>query len=313
VTLPPAGALRRSLERIRAEGGGLDAGELARRLLALSGAPAAGVARRLLATALECSAEALPERFEARELHALRHGLLGRGAAGGDCASAAALRRADLPTARASFTVVDLETTGLSARNAAILEIGAVRVEGLRITARFATLVDPEAAIPPAITRLTGLCDEHVAGAPRAAVAIPALRRWLDRAPDAAFVAHNAGFDERFLRCAFEEAGLPALPGPVLCTRRLGRRLAPGVGRFDLDSLCAHFGIPNRARHRALGDADATACVLVELLGIARARGIGTLGELLDLQERPPGRRAGGARGRRSGRARRLIRSPGDA
>ena len=299
MTLPPASAWRCSLERIRAEGGGLDVGELARRLLSLSGVPAAGVARRLLAAALECPAEALPERFGAAELRALRHGLLGRAGTGGDSTTfAGGLGRADLPVARAAFTVVDLETTGLSAQGAAILEIGAVRVESLRITARFATLVDPEVAIPASITRLTGLDRELVAGAPSRVVAIPALRRWLDRTPAAAFVAHNAGFDERFLRRAFEEAGLPALPGPVLCTRRLGRRLAPGVGRFDLDSLCAHFGIANRARHRALGDAESTARVLLELLAIACARGVGTLGELLDLQERPPGRRARSARRR---------------
>jgi DNA polymerase-3 subunit epsilon len=174
-----------------------------------------------------------------------------------------------------------------------------VRVEGLRITARFATLVDPRAPIPAPITRLTGLDGELVAGAPQREVAIPALRRWLGRTPGAALVAHNAGFDERFLRRAFAEAGLPALPGPVLCTRRLGRRLAPGIGRFDLDSLCAHFGIANRARHRALGDAECTARVLLELLGLAGARGVGTLGELLDLQASPPARRPRAARRRR--------------
>ena len=293
MTLPPASAWRCSLERIRAEGGGLDVGELARRLLSLSGVPAAGVARRLLAAALECPAEALPERFGAAELRALRHGLLGRAGSGGDSTTfAGGLCRADLPVARAAFTVVDLETTGLSADAAAILEIGAVRVEGLRPTARFATLVDPGAAIPASITRLTGIDHELVADAPGAAVAIPALRRWLARTPDAAFVAHNAGFDARFLRCAFERSGLPPLPGPVLCTRRLGRRLVPALGRFDLDSLCAGFGIANRARHRALGDADATARVLLELLALARAQGVATLGELVDLQERPLRRRS---------------------
>ena len=292
MTLPPTSAWRRSLDRIRAEGRALGAAELAGRLLFLAGQPSAGVARRLLAAALECPVEALPDRFEAADLRALRHGLLGPKADAGNSPGSAQRARGSLPIARAAFTVVDLETTGLSADAAAILEIGAVRVEGLRPTARFATLVDPGAAIPASITRLTGIDHELVADAPGAAVAIPALRRWLARTPDAAFVAHNAGFDARFLRCAFERSGLPPLPGPVLCTRRLGRRLVPALGRFDLDSLCAGFGIANRARHRALGDADATARVLLELLALARAQGVATLGELVDLQERPLRRRS---------------------
>jgi DNA polymerase III epsilon subunit family exonuclease len=292
VTLSPTSRLRRSLDRIRAEGRALDAAELARRLLSLAGAPEVSVARRLLAAALDCPMELLPERFEARDLRALRHGLLGRSAGAGDSPGPGPpRRRAEIPLARASFTVVDLETTGLSARGAAILEIGAVRIENLGVTARFATLVDPGSAVPAPITRLTGIDDELVAGAPAPAVAIPALRSWLARTPDAAFVAHNAGFDERFLRCAFEEGGLPPLPGPVLCTRRLGRRLVPELGRFDLDSLCARFRIANRARHRALGDADSTARVLLELLAIARERGVATLADLLDLQAEPPARR----------------------
>jgi DNA polymerase III epsilon subunit family exonuclease len=293
VTLPPTSAWRRSLDRIRAEGRALEAPELAGRLLRLADAPPAALARRLLAAALECPPEALPERFEAADLRALRHGLLGRPARAPDSPGSASPSRAELPLARVAYTVVDLETTGLSADAAAILEIGAVRVEALRPTARFATLVDPGGAIPAPITRLTGIDAELVADAPASTVAVPALRRWLAATPDAAFVAHNAGFDARFLARAFERAGLAPLPGPVLCTRKLGRRLVPTLGRFDLDSLCARFGVANRGRHRALGDADATARVLLELLALARARGVQTLGELVDLQESPlPRRRA---------------------
>jgi DNA polymerase-3 subunit epsilon len=304
--LPPTSAWRRSLDRIRAEGRALDAPELAVRLLRLAGEPPAALARRLLGAALECPAEALPERFEATDLRALRHGLLGRPAGAPDSPGAAARSRAELPLARVAYTVVDLETTGLCADRAAILEIGAVRVEGLRPTARFTTLVDPGGAIPASITRLTGIDAELVADAPETARAVPALYRWLARTPDAAFVAHNAGFDARFLARAFERVGLPPLPGPVLCTRKLGRRLVPALGRFDLDSLCARFGVANRARHRALGDADATARVLLELLALARSQGVETLGELVDLQERPLRRRPRRAR-------RRGVRAPGSA
>jgi DNA polymerase III epsilon subunit-like protein len=78
----------------------------------------------------------------------------------------------------------------------------------------------------------------------------------------------------------------------VLCTRKLARRLIPELGRYNLDQLCAHFGIANRARHRALGDAEATARALLDLLGIAQSRfEIGNLGELIDFQRRPPAKR----------------------
>jgi DNA polymerase III epsilon subunit-like protein len=84
----------------------------------------------------------------------------------------------------------------------------------------------------------------------------------------------------------------------VLCTQRLARRLLPRLGRYDLDHVCAQFGVDNRARHRALGDADATARVWIELLSLAIKRGVETVGDLLDLQEQPVRRRR---RRRRSG------------
>ena len=74
----------------------------------------------------------------------------------------------------------------------------------------------------------------------------------------------------------------------MLCTVRLGRRLAPEVGRYNLDHLSAHFGISNASRHRALGDARAAARVLIELLSRREESGLHSMGELLDYQETPP-------------------------
>ena len=198
---------------------------------------------------------------------------------------------AELPLARAAFAVVDLETTGLSTERCSILEIGAMRVVGLRCADRFESLVRPARRVPRRITGLTGIDDAMVASAPPPRRALPAFRRWLARTPAAHFVAHNAAFDARFVERAFDAQGLAPYPGPVICTRRLARRVAPEIGRFNLDHLCAHFGISNRARHRALGDAAATATALIELLHLARSRlSIETVGELLDLHERKPPR-----------------------
>ena len=128
--------------------------------------------------------------------------------------------------------------------------------------------------------------------APPAGPALRSFRRWLDRTPTAPFVAHNAAFDAGFVERALRESGLDAYRGPLLCTRRLGRRLLPELGRYDLDHLCAHFGISNPARHRALGDVEATARAWTKLLELAVSReGATRVGDLLDLQARPTRRR----------------------
>jgi DNA polymerase III epsilon subunit family exonuclease len=284
---PPAGArpgalalpLRRVLDRIGARGEALALDELARQLFALCAPPPPELARRLVASALGLAAGALPEPLDPR--------LLPRLAAG---------PAADLALDAVEWIVVDLETTGLSHEACTILEIGAVRVAGGRLVARFQTLVDPGVPIPPRITALTGIDRSLVDGAPPLPAAMRAFHAWVgEGGAPVPFVAHNAGFDERFVRRALAEVGLPDWSGPVVCTRKLARRLLPELRRYDLDSLCAQFGVANHARHRALGDAEATARALVELLAIAcTEHALATLGDLLALQARraPPRRRA---------------------
>jgi len=271
--------MRRSLGTLRAAGVPVPLAELARRLLALQGTVPARLARRLAAELLGAAPDALPEVLPPGQLRPAEE-------------SAVAAE----PLERAAFAVVDLETTGLSSERDAIIEIGAVRVCGMAAVARFETLVRPPGPGPlsGAIAALTGIDDAMLADAPPLHRALADFATWLGpvvSGPPAPWVAHNAAFDSRFLRRAFEgqTGSTPAVA--VLCTRKLGRRLLPGLGRYDLDHLCAHFRIPNRARHRALGDAEATARAWIELLGIARAEGHATVGDLLDLQERPTRRR----------------------
>jgi DNA polymerase-3 subunit epsilon len=198
-----------------------------------------------------------------------------------------------LALAQVDFLVVDLETTGLARAASTILEIGAVRVQGGCAVERFATLVDPGVPIPPAITALTGIDALLVRGAPPLAAAITRFAAWLARFPGAPFVAHNASFDEGFVSRALALHGLPGLARPVLCTRRLARRLLPDLRRHGLDRLAAHlglqFGADASGRHRALGDAEVTAQALLQMLGAAQEHhGIRTLAELVALERRPP-------------------------
>jgi DNA polymerase-3 subunit epsilon len=186
-----------------------------------------------------------------------------------------------------SFTVVDLETTGASAIYDRIVEVAIVRLEGGEIVDRYERLVDPKAPVPPFITRLTGIDSRMVRGKPTFGEIADEVRRALG---DGALVAHNASFDEAFLRHAFARIG-EKLTNPKLCTLRLARRLLPRLPTYRLDALTTYFGIKNRKRHRALGDAEATALLLVRLLDLAAERGVQTIEGLLALQGSPVGKK----------------------
>ncbi|MFW6201698.1 MAG: PolC-type DNA polymerase III [Gemmatimonadota bacterium] len=182
---------------------------------------------------------------------------------------------AAVPLRSLEYVVVDVETTGGTPRYGhRVTELAAVRVdlEG-RVREEFSTLIDPGRPIPAFITRLTGIDDAMVRGAPPFATVAGRVRELLD---GRVFVAHNASFDWRFVRAEFEraEGRPPAEHVRRLCTVRLARRLVPEAGRRSLDALSAHFGIENDARHRALGDARATVELFARLVERLDARGV---------------------------------------
>ena len=163
--------------------------------------------------------------------------------------------------------VFDLETTGLSPAVDEIVEIGALVVRDGRVVReeRFQTLVRPARPIPGLVSRIHGIRDEHVAGAPSLAEALPAFLRFVDGRP---LVAHNAGFDLGFLRAAGARLGLP-VPSGAHCTMVLSRRCFPRERRHNLASACARLGVSQSGAHRALVDVEATAEVFVRLSAMA--------------------------------------------
>lgn len=178
------------------------------------------------------------------------------------------------------FVVVDVETTGTSPRTGdRVTEVAAVVLENGRIDDVFQSLVNPGRPIPAFITSLTGISNAMVAGAPSFHDIAGALAQTLEAGT---FVAHNAPFDWGFLAMEFERADRPeVLTGSPLCTVRLARRLLAHLPRRNLDSVAWHYGISIESRHRALGDARATALVLQGLLRDAdRLHGIDTLDAL---------------------------------
>lgn len=177
-----------------------------------------------------------------------------------------------------AFAVVDVETTGgASWRGHRIIDIAIVEVRGGEIVDEYETLVNPGQRISPMITELTGITTAMVAEAPYFDhVADEVDRRLRGRA----FVAHNVTFDWGFVSAELLQATGDAPKVPKLCTVRMARRLVPQLRRRNLDVLARHFGVEIHARHRAHGDALATARVLLRLLDEAAGRGIDDLATL---------------------------------
>jgi DNA polymerase-3 subunit epsilon len=189
--------------------------------------------------------------------------------------------RADPLLEEAQFVVFDLETTGLSAVQSRICEVGAVRVRALEPAGSFQSLVNPGVALPDPVARLTGLRERDLRRAPSAA---SVLRRFLAFAGDDLLVAHNARFDQRFLDRQLLRLHGRRLSEPPLCTAALARRLLDGrLRRVGLASLATFFGVPTTPCHRALPDAEATAEVLVHLIGLAQELGARRLSDLRTL------------------------------
>ncbi len=185
-----------------------------------------------------------------------------------------------VPLGELTYTVVDLETTGLKPQGNGITEVCCLRLQDGRVTDRFSTLVNPGLPIPPFIQSMTGITDAMVRDAPAFGEVIPSLLAFLG---DSVLVAHNAPFDLSFLNYGLYCHGHRSLHNPVVDTCRLARRLLPGLPRASLDAVTQHLGISVEDRHRAAGDAEATVAVLLRLLALCGERGVESDAQLMAL------------------------------
>ncbi|WP_396222216.1 PolC-type DNA polymerase III [Gemmatimonas sp.] len=218
--------------------------------------------------------------------------LSANGSAPGAGASPTAPRLADI-----AFAVVDVETTGTQAAGGdRITEIAIVQVRGGEVVEVFSRLVNPGRPIPPYITALTQISWAMVRDQPPFAEIAPLV---MERLAGAVFVAHNAAFDWRFVGEELRRGAGHVLSGPRLCTVRLARKLLPDLPRRSLDHLTRYFGIEIEARHRAAGDALATAHALCRMLRVAEQEGYHTWHDLEHLLAPSSVRRAVSARDRR--------------
>ncbi|HWJ61585.1 MAG TPA: DEDD exonuclease domain-containing protein [Acidimicrobiales bacterium] len=185
------------------------------------------------------------------------------------------------PLDEVTFCVLDLETTGGTAADGGITEIGAVKLCGGERVATFRTFVNPGHSIPLQITRLTGISESMVADAPPPDAVLPTFLEFLG---DAVIVGHNVRYDLGYLNAAMERSGRPKLANRVLDTLRLARRLVRDeVPNCRLGTLADRFRLPNRPSHRALDDALATGDLLHLLIERATSFGVCGLEDLMDL------------------------------
>ncbi len=156
-----------------------------------------------------------------------------------------------------SYVVVDVETTGGSSFGTdRITEFAAVVIQRGEIARVYETLVNPQRPIPPMVTRLTRITWDMVKHQPTFREIVPQVA---DAIRGHVFVAHNAGFDWRFVTTEVARATGERLEGRRLCTVKMARKLLPQLHRRSLDYLARHYNVEITARHRASGDAVATA------------------------------------------------------
>ena len=183
------------------------------------------------------------------------------------------------PLSETTFVIVDLETSGTAPGNAAITEIGAVKVRGGEVLGEFASFVHIDRPLPADIVRLTGITDEDLRDAPPISEVFPAFHEF---ARGAVLVAHNARFDMGFLKAACSDLGYEwDFPTP-LCTLVLSRRIVPksDTRSYRLHDLARLFNAKTAPNHRALYDARATVDVLHGLIERVGDCGVETLPDL---------------------------------
>ena len=163
-----------------------------------------------------------------------------------------------------SIVMLDFETTGLSpAMGDRITEVAALRIVGGRVVERYVSLINCNVRIPSFITGLTGITQAMVDNAPPVSRVVPDL---LDFIGGDALSAHNASFDEKFLRAEAARLDLTPRHQSLVCSLKLSRRVFPNLASYKLGNLSGQLGIRfNSAAHRAESDAEVAAEVLIHI------------------------------------------------
>ena len=169
-----------------------------------------------------------------------------------------------------TYTVFDIETTGLSSVNDMITEIGAVKIKDGKIIDTYSQLINPERHIPEKIINLTGITDEMVSDKPTIDEVIFSFKDFIQ---DDVLVAHNAAFDVGFIREKMKRSEIE-LNNPVLDTLALSRAVFPSLKSHKLNLVAKHLDVSLDNHHRAVDDATATANIFFKIFEILKERKI---------------------------------------
>ena len=212
-------------------------------------------------------AQAYPEVWKAKKKHDIKiiYGLEGYFVNDDD---RAAVRNPCATPLASEFVAFDLETTGLNAQRDRMTEVGAVIFRGGEILGSMNTFVDPEMPIPYEITKLTGITDRDVMGAPSEAEAV---RRLIDFAGGRPLVAHNAEFDLGFIKAACERNNIEYRP-EYLDSLAISQGLFPGADSHKLNVVAKRLGLPKFNHHRAEDDAVTVARIMEKFFEILTER-----------------------------------------
>ncbi len=162
------------------------------------------------------------------------------------------------------IVMIDFETTGLSpVMGDRVTEVAALRIVDGRITERYVSLINCQVRIPSFITHLTGISQAMVDAAPPVSTVVPELLEFIG---GDALSAHNASFDEKFLKAEAARLDLSPRHEGLVCSLKLSRRVFPGLSSYKLGLLSGQLGIRFRsAAHRAESDAEVAAEVLIHI------------------------------------------------
>ena len=186
---------------------------------------------------------------------------------------------------QAEFSVIDVETTGLSPRSNNIIEIGIVKISNLKIVEKYNSLVNPGRNIPYYISNITGITNDEVFNAPFFEEIAEKISNIISTG---IITGHNISFDKSFLRKEFMSCNQTNINNLTLCTHKLASRLYPQLKKKSLKSVCRHLNLHNKNAHRALADAEVTALAFLKMVEeIKENFNIRTIGELLNFQYIP--------------------------
>ncbi len=160
------------------------------------------------------------------------------------------------------YAIVDIETSGSHPADNGITEIAIVLYDGEQVEGRYETLVNPGYPIPPFVVQLTGITNEMAETAPAFSEVAHKIFNLLS---NRIFIAHNVNFDYSFVKYHLRAAGYEWTP-KKLCTLKLSRKAFPGLPKYGLGHICRALDIPVQNRHRAGGDANATAILFDKIL-----------------------------------------------